>query len=291
MIKKIKELILFKFMSDAFFTKYCFYKHHGYMLNLKRVSTLNEKIQWLKLNNRKELDTIVADKLAVREYVSSLVGDKYLIPLLKIISDVEELKFRDTYPNGNFVIKANHNSGGTCIVKGEGFDEIHLYDASKAWLSENYYRKSKEWQYKNIKPSIFIEQLLIDDSGKIPMDYKLHCFNGRVEYIVVDIDRETNHKRNIYNRKWDIQPFTWSARDTHGDTLWGNGRDIEKPFELDEMIYVAERLAAEYPYLRVDLYVCESQVYFGELTLHHGSGFENILPFEWDIKLGELLKL
>lgn len=157
------------------------------------------------------------------------------------------------------------------------------------WLKSNYYREGREWQYKNIPPRIMVEKLLLDDDGNVPNDYKFHCFNGRVGVVRVDIDRHANHRRNFYDVTWTKLPFTWSAC-VGSRPLWPQGRDIECPPVLDQVVVMTEEIARSFTYIRVDWYVLGSAVYFGEVTFHHGGGYERILPFEWDHKLGETLR-
>tara|TARA_B110000196_G_C21122270_1_gene653852 strand:- start:1041 stop:1958 length:918 start_codon:yes stop_codon:yes gene_type:complete len=290
MSTSIKNIILNNFLSDELFTYYRFYKHHGYIPKKNNPKTLNEILQWLKLNDRRPLITMCADKLKVREYVKNKVGGEILIPLLKVFDDVRECNDILSYPDKPFVIKANHNSGGVFIC--EKPDDVNLseiYDKALKWMGEDYYKVSKEWQYKNIERKIFIEELVLDDDGALPFDYKFHCINGKVEFISVDIDRFSNHKRNIYDRQWKILPFTWSAKDSDGNPLWPNGREVNKPSRLEDMIEIAEKLAIKFAYVRIDLYLASQDIYFGEMTMHHGSGFENIKPFKWDLHYGKLL--
>ena len=131
---------------------------------------------------------------------------------------------------------------------------------------------------------------MVNANGELPMDFKIHCFHGKVEVIQVDIDRFTNHKRNFYDASWNLLPFSWSLwKDVK--PLWDTGRNIEKPNNLDEMIIVAEKLSEAFKYVRIDLYDFDNRIYFGEITFHHGSGMETIFPKEWNYKLGDLLNL
>ena len=157
-------------------------------------------------------------------------------------------------------------------------------------LKKNYYYASKEWQYKNIKPCILAEKLLVSSDGDIPFDYKFHCFHGQVEIIQVDIDRYTNHKRNLYNVTWELLPFTWSIW-KNNMPLWTNRKEIKRPKMLDEMIIAAQRLSTDFKYVRIDLYELNNTIYFGEMTFHHGGGLEIIHPREWDTILGNKLQL
>jgi hypothetical protein len=150
-----------------------FERKQGYKLDLDNPKTLNEKIQWLKIHDRKPLYTICADKYAIRDYISEKFGDKYLIPLVMHTSDVKQLN-ANNLPNYPFIIKANHDSGNYKIIRDKNnVDWAKQQLICKSWLLNNYFPVDREWQYKNIKPQIVVEKLLIQKDGKIPNDYNI----------------------------------------------------------------------------------------------------------------------
>lgn len=276
-------------LSDEAWCRTMFAWTQGYALDLDSPRTLNEKIQWLKLYNRNPAFTNWADKHKVRDYIRETVGERYLIPLLAVAEDPRQIDF-DALPEP-FVIKPTHLSGHLVIVRDKReVDWPSVVKRGRLWLKTNLYREGREWQYRDIPPKIIVERLLVDEEGAIPPDYKFHCFHGRIGAIQVDIDRHTNHRRNFYDVDWSRLPFTWSV--CAGDRpLWPQGRDMERPNVLPEMIEITERLAREFVYVRIDWYVVADKIYFGEVTFHHGGGDERIVPFEWDRKLGEKLRL
>lgn len=290
-IYKLYELVL-KNLSDEFIVKKKFKEFMDYELDLEKPITLNEKINWLKLYNRNDLQTIAADKFRVRNYIKDKIGDCYLVPLLFQNDDPNQL-LPQNFPDIPFIIKANHDSSGGVIVKNKSnvnWNKIQLH--FKKRLKENYFYSSREWQYKNIKPTIIAEKLLVDKNGKIPFDYKIHCFNGKVRMIQVDIDRNSaNHYRNWYNVKWEREPYKWSSSKGNGKYTDPSDFDIEKPATFDNMIKLSEKLAEDFIYVRVDWYDVDGKLYFGELTFHHDGGTRPILPKEWDEKLGSELIL
>ncbi|HBL8824092.1 TPA: hypothetical protein LTW40_004864, partial [Enterobacter hormaechei] len=206
-----EKLKLFKafILPDSLYLKMIFKKHLKYDLNLNQPKTLNQKLQWLKLYYRKPLLTTCADKLAVRDYIKKIIGEQYLIPLIHFTENPEELINFD-FPNYPFIIKANHDSGGYHIVrnKKDMLTERIISDAKK-WLRSNHYSKTKEWQYKNIKPKIIVEKLLLDNNGRIPNDIKFTCINGRVEMVHVDSNKEVKHLRNNYTRDFKPLLINW----------------------------------------------------------------------------------
>lgn len=278
---KIYELLL-KIIPDKMFVKLKFKRHMGYSLNLNNPLTFNEKINWLKLYERSDLQTKCSDKFKVRHYVERKIGEEYLIPLLFHTKDYKQI-LSENLPNTPFIIKTNHNSSGGIIVKDKrqvNWKRIR-FDLRKL-LQENYFYSTREWQYKNIEPRIVVEKLLIDENGNIPYDYKLHCFNGNFIFTQVDLDRQDNHTRNLYDENWDLMPCQW---------IYKNGKKIEKPVPYKSMKELAEIIAKDFTYVRVDFYVIKNKIFFGELTFHSETGLGKFRPASYDLRFGELLQL
>lgn len=270
-------------LPEKFRLKQRFKRTVGYSLNLKNPVTLNEKIQWLKLNDRTPLHPICADKYAVRTFIKDKIGEEYLIPLLFHSKNPEDIE-SNLFPDYPFIIKTNHDSsGGIIIWKKEDVDWPEIRDTFRKRMNSNYAMFGKgEWQYASIEPMIIAEKLLITENGTIPADYKMHCFNGDLKFTQVDLDRQTNHTRNLYDRDWKQIPVSW---------LYKNGRSVEKPNVYNKMIELAEKLAKDFLYIRVDFYVVSDRIYFGELTFHSDSGNGKFTPNEWDTTFGNMLKL
>lgn len=276
------EFIIFRMVSEEMSIRWTFRKRLGYRLDLKNPRTLNEKIQWLKLNDRRPLLPICADKYSVRQYIKEKIGEEYLIPLIFCCEDPKELSSKNL-PDVPFVIKCTHDSGGAVIVRDRSDIDWKSIQRQFAWsLKSNYYFMWKEWQYKNIKPRIVVERLLLDENSAVPMDYKLHCFNGRVALIQVDIDRHKDHKRNLYDPDWNRINCRW---------LYDNGKEVIRPENLSKMKSLAQTIARDFLYVRVDLYNLGSRVFFGELTFHPEAGFGEFRPAIWDRKFGDMLRL
>lgn len=261
----------------------------GYELDWANPRTLNEKLNWMKLNVRDPLQKTAADKFAVRAHVQARVGEKYLIPLIRTYERAEDIRLAEL--PAAFVLKVNHGSGQNWIVRDKAReDERKIRREFYKWLKTGQYATSREWPYKGMKPVIVAEQLLLDEAGRIPSDFKLHCFGGKVATVQVDLDRETAHRRNFYDLDWTLQPFIWT--EWVGDRpAWPNGRAVERPAGLAEMVQVAEKLAADFPYARIDLFYCGGKVYFGEITFYHGGAFERFAPAEYDRMFGDQLIL
>jgi hypothetical protein len=281
-----------RLLPEKYYVRHKYKKVYGVYPDLENPKTLNEKIIWLKLYDRTPLHTQCADKYAVRNYVREKIGEEYLIPLLYTTRDPKDI-IPVNIPNEPVVVKTNHDSGGVIFIRDKSnIDWIEIQKKLKIWLKTNYYWRSKEWQYKNIKPRILVEKLLQDETGNIPFDYKIHCFNGKVNMIQVDMGRGTgNHYRNWYSIDWKREPYKWSSPKGPGKYTDPSDTDIEKPETLEEMIRLSQILAIPFTYVRVDWYDLDGQLFFGELTFHHDGGNRPIEPLEWDIKLGSMLNL
>ena len=287
-LSKLKSWWFFIRESDRNNINRRFLKTHGYLMDWKNPQTLNQKIQWSKLFDFKPEHTIYADKLAVRDFIAKELGNEYLIPLLHRTKSPENMRFEDL-PEIPFVIKANHDSGSYQIIRDRSKVNLAvLRRQCRWWLSKNYYWMDREPEYNDIPREILMETLLLGRNGKVPNDYKFNVFGGKVGFIYVSVDREGTNKRNIYDRDWNPLHFTWAAPYKDHQSLRGD--EIEPPQVIDEMIRIAEKLGSLFNYVRVDLYEVDGKIYFGELTQHHGGGYDKILPVEWDYKWGELIK-
>lgn len=273
-----------KAIPDSIFIKMYYYASRGHILHLKNPRLFNEKIQWLKLYDRNPTYTRLVDKYEVREYVAKMIGTDYLIPLLggpwHSFSEIDFSKLPDRY-----VLKCTHDSGGVYINKDGKTDLKKTAHFFNMRLAHNYYYYTREWPYKNVPPRLIAEKYIQDESGYELKDYKIHVFNGKPRIIQVDFGRFTgNHRRNIYTDTWDYLPFS-ILYPTDPST------QIPKPSNLDEMLRIAKILAGNFSYVRIDLYVIYEKIFFGEMTFHHGSGFEPITPSEWNLTLGNWLVL
>ncbi len=286
---RIYRYIKYNRFSDEKYLRMHFEKMQGYKLDLLNPKTLNEKIQWLKLYDRKKFYSNLADKFEVRKYIEKEFGSEYLIPLEFTSTDYMDLN-PFNLPDFPFIIKTNHDSGNFLIVRDkQKINWKKVQTDFRFALSNNYYWIEREYQYFNIKPRILVEKLLVTKEGKIPNDYKLTVINGRVEFIYVSIDREGKNKRNIYSRNWDPLFFTWALKSKNLDNL--RGPEIERPSSISKMIELAEKVGELFSYIRVDFYDVEGKIYFGEITQHHGGGFDQIRPIEFDYKYGEMIDL
>jgi len=269
-------------LSDKIFLKWKYKRRFGKKLDLKNPKTFNEKMQWLKLYERTPLHTRYADKYAVREHIKAIAGEKYLIPLLYHTEHAKDIK-EENLPDIPFIIKTNHDSAGSIVItnkKDANWKSIQKSLNKK--LSRNFYSISREWQYKHIKPSIIVEQLLEDKNGKLP-EYSFHCFNGKVKLIRGYIEK--NCTAIFYDINWEEQTAPWIQTNKQ------KHKAIEKPKVIDEMVCIAEKFASPFSYVRVDFYDIDGKIYCGEITFHHIAGFHPFQNEEMDMKLGNMIKL
>lgn len=286
------NLGLYKHYSDERFLKKKFQAVFGYPLDLSNPKSFNEKIQWLKLYDRKPVYVTMVDKYLVREYIEETIGSEYLIPLLGVWDSPDQIDFA-SLPN-RFVLKCNHNSGnGMCICRDKARLDLNKVrtDLEKG-LKEDYYSTGREWPYKNVKRRIICEKYMTDNGEESTFtgteelkDYKLLCFNGVVKCSFVCADRFTGKGMHLsfFDRDWKEMPF---------ERVYPRiSYEVPKPQNYDLMVSLAEKLSKDIPFVRVDFYESGGKVYFGELTFFPGGGYEKFTPVEWDYTLGSWIDL
>ena len=268
-IKILMNKNMFWWIKDEEYVKIKYKLEMNKRLNLQDPKTFNEKLQWLKLYDRNPEYTQMVDKFEAKKYVANIIGKKYIIPTLGLWDKFEDIDFTKL-PN-QFVLKPTHASGNVFICKNK--DEIDYKKLKKTvqkWLKRNYYLVHREWPYKNVKPRIIAEEYMEDQIGEL-IDYKVYAFNGQCDYVMVCFDRIKGKTKFIYyDRKWNIKKEFSKDGIKYGDTI-----KIEKPKNLDKMFEFAEILSKNIPFVRVDFYESNGNLYFGELTFYPSAGFDN----------------
>lgn len=251
-------------------------------LNLNNPKTFNEKLQWLKVNNKNEEYTKLVDKYSVREYITKIIGEEYLIPLIGVYDNFDEINFEEL-PN-QFVMKCTHDSGGVIICKDKNkLDRNEAKLLINTSLSKNYYYALREYPYKNITPKIIIEKYMVDESGTELKDYKFFCFDGIPQFLYVASNRSVDTKFNFFDT--DFQPLPFWQKYPPAE------KEILKPIGYQEMLKLSEKLSKGFPHIRVDFYDINGKIYFGELTFFHFSGLVKFHPQKYDEILGDFLNL
>ena len=255
-------------MSDKFYTKIKWRKCMGYNLNLRSPRSFNEKLQYLKLYDRNPLYTTLVDKYLVKQWVAEKIGNQYVIPTLAVYDSVEEIDL-NARPN-QFVLKCNHDSGSIVICKDKSsFDFQAAKEKLDAAVKTNYFWETREWPYKNVKPRIIAEEYREDASGEL-RDYKVYAVNGRCDYVMLCFDRSKGKPKFLfYDREWNLQKELSSYGMLKGDSI-----NIEKPHNLDKFFEFAQLLSQGIPFVRVDFYEADDQLFFGEMTFYPSSGLD-----------------
>ena len=232
----------FNMISDKKYLEIFFRAYQGYRLDLKAPVTFNEKIQWLKLYDRKPIYTELSDKYLVRDYISRTIGEQYLIPSLGVWTDANDIDF-DKLPN-QFVLKCNHDSGSIVVCTDKGnFDRAKAIHKLNRALHTDYYWHGREYNYKKIDRRIIAEEYISDDNSDQLTDYKFFCFDGEPRFIQVDVDRFTNHVRNYYDTDWKFIDVTYGCKNDAN-------REVKKPLNFDLMIHLARQLSQNIPHVR-----------------------------------------
>lgn len=254
----------------------------GRKLNLAMPQRFTEKLQWYKINYRNPLMHQCVDKYLVRDYVKKKGFEEILIPLIGRYDSLDEVDW-DSLPE-KFVIKTSHGGGGLNVIVCNDKNKLSMEKVrTKLSFDPQPVKENslgREWAYYGLRPGIVVEKLLVNNENPEAgiNDYKIFCYNGHAKYIIVDVDRYIGHKRNFYDRNWNNLNVTSDCP--------ASDRVINKPGNLDKMLDIAEKLSSDFPYVRVDLYSVEGNVYFGELTFYPWSGYVQFTPDEWDFRFG-----
>lgn len=267
-------------LPDKMYIKKLYKFRTGKKLNLKNPRTFNEKMNWLKLYDRKPEYTVMADKYLARNFIADKIGEEHLVPLLGVWDSPDEIDF-DALPD-KFVLKCNHDNGVIICTDKSKLDIEKTKKELEFRLKRDYYKKLREWPYKNISRKIICEKFMVATNNEGVLDYKFLCFNGKAKLVAIYGDRfEGNLKEDYYSIDWQYLHIL--DRRTAGDVY-------KKPLCFDEMVKIAETMSAGIPILRVDFNIWHDMLAIGELTFFHHGG---MLPFydEWEFKLGEWIEL
>lgn len=300
-MKKMKikvEKLIYKALSWIFTCTFCGriipdktyleikYKNaFGKKIRWKNPLTYNEKLQWLKLYDRKDIYTKMVDKYEVKKIVAKIIGEDYLVPTIGVWDRFNDIEF-DKLPN-SFVLKCTHDSGSAVICKDKSkFDRKNAEQIITKSLKKNYYWFGREWAYKNVRPRIMVEKYLGEGKDGDLKDYKFFCFNGEVKALFVA------QKRQIKEMETEFDFF--DSDYNHLSLTNGHPNAVippEKPLMFDLMKKLAMKLAKGIPHVRIDFYESDGKVYFGEMTFFHWSGFMPFYPEKWDDIFGGWISL
>lgn len=274
-----------KKMSDEKFLKMIFKDVMGYPLNLENPQTYNEKLQWLKINDRKPIYTTMVDKYEVKKYIAERIGEEYVIPTIGVWERFEDIDF-DALPE-QFVLKCTHDSGGLVICRDKSkLDKKAAEKKIKRCLKRNYFWSNREWPYKDVKPRIIAEPYMEDSVTHDLRDYKFFSFDGETKAMFIATERASQSeetKFDFFDMEYNHLPFTNGH--PNAEVL------PQKPQNFDLMHALADKLSKGIPQIRIDFYEVNGTVYFGEMTFFHWSGLKPFKPAEWDNNFGNWIDL
>ena len=268
-------------LPDSLFLRIKYWLMTGHVLHLRHPKRFTEKIQWLKLYDRKPEYTMMVDKSAVKNYVSDKIGGKYVIPTIGVWTDAQDIEF-EKLPS-KFVLKTNNGGGSNSVLVCRDKSALDMNAVRCRFnnaLNTSIYQFYREWPYKDVSPRIFAEQLIETNFGSDLPDYKFFCFNGEPEYCQVIRNRTKNETIDFFDKNWIHQDFCGL------NPAVRCGGFVDKPINYDEMLSIASNLSQGIPFLRVDLYNVMGKIYFGELTFYPASGLGRFTPEVWDFILG-----
>jgi len=282
---RLVAFYIIDFFAGWAFERFLFRRAHGYSLDLERPESFSHKLVWKRRFDRNPLLPVIADKYTVRRYVEDVLGPEraaqVLIPLLHVTDDPRDVPF-DSLPD-SFMFKASHGSGMNMVVRHlRPEDRKGLVRLARGWLKRPYGVFDHQWAYTVSHRRLLVEELLLDEYGKPPADYKFFMIHGVCRMIEVDSDRFEGHKVNLYDRDWNMLDVVL--------TFPHDGK-VTRPGNLDEMLALAEELSRDFDFIRVDLYSHQGRVYFGELTDYPGAGTERFDPVSFDFELGSHWKI
>lgn len=279
----LRDILRF-FLGKKIYIYIRFILVHKYIPSIKNPSSFSEKIIFRKLHDDPQKYSKFVDKYTVRSYVENKIGNEYLIPLIKVFNKIDSQDF-SSLPN-SFVIKTSNGGGGEnvkIIYNKKNEDLQSISNQFNKYVKIKIGSKIDEYFYDIEEPKIIIEQLLLDDFGNVPSDFKFHIFNNKERKIIIQIDEDRfiNHKRSLFDEKKNELEFQIQPK------YPPISKNFNWPNNLDEMINIAIKLSSDFKYARIDLYNLNGKIFFSELTFCHGSGWEPIYPKKYDFLLGQ----
>ncbi len=292
-LKIIRNKLRYKY-CDVFpklITKSIYKERMNKKLDLRHPQTFNEKLQWLKLNLYRDnpLVTQCADKYATREYVKECGCQEILNEIHQVWEEPHEINFSEL-PN-KFVLKCNHGAGYNIICRDKNsISPDKIKQKLSTWLNEDYWRLSVEFVYKDVPKKIICEKFIETKNNELPYDYKLFCFHGKPLFVMICTERESHHPKFYFvNKEWELLPYGIDYKNRNVSTV------LEKPQNYQKLFEYAEKLSKPFPFVRVDLYLNNGIIHFGELTFIPSAGMDKELNNEEvknvDMIFGNYLKL
>ena len=280
---------LLRILPDKIYISLLYWKHFKRFPDWKNPKTYSEKLQWLKLHDRRPEYTTMVDKYLAKQYIADKIGEKYIIPTLGVWESADQIDF-DALPD-QFVLKWNHGGGGKDVIicKDKAcFDSQAAVDKLNKDRDKNAFWYGREWPYKNIQPRIIAEKMIYDnpENKDILTDFKFYCFDGHIEVVKICIGRHIDDlKFFFFDKEWNRRIVLGSGEEASED------QTFSKPKCFEEMLSIAEEISKGIPHVRIDLYEACGQIYFGEATLYSSSGFNTNFLHTMNLHFGSLINL
>ena len=290
MISRLKDVTyeilvnkLFRnYAPDKFYLNFLYKRKYGYSIDWNNPKTFNEKLQWMKIYDHNPMYTVCADKVQVRKYVEDTIGKDYLIPLVGIYDNPEEIDV-NILPT-KFVLKLNTGAAYNIVCTDKNkITKNEIVNNYNKWMKEKFYLRYREYHYKPIVKKIVCEQFLENADGTPLFDYKVFCFDGEPYLIMVMLGEKYDNHRNLYNINW--------TRHSGYITAEQDDFEVPEPMNLEEMLMCARKLSRGFKEVRVDFYIVNNKLYFGEMTFFSGAGFSQFSSYNFDLELGNRIKL
>ena len=279
---RIKISNFLSFVPDRPYLKMVYYMKTGEHLNLDNPVGFNEKQNWLKLHDIHPEYTRLVDKYEVRSVIREILGDGYMFPMLGVWDKYDSIDF-SSLPE-QFVLKCTHDSQSVKIVTNKSsinHDDFRKFYTGR--LKINPFNMGREYPYKNVRPRIIAEELMVAEGGI--NDYKFFCFDGKPEIMFIATDRASGDTR------FDFFDMEFNHLDIVNIHPQSDKGDIKKPVCFEEMKQIAAKCSRGMKFVRIDLYEINGRVYFGEYTFFHGGAFWPMKPEHWEKDLGDLIKI
>lgn len=278
-------------IPDKWYLQMLYRRIFNKKLDLGNPKGFNEKLQWMKLYDRRPIYTTMVDKFAVKKYVADIIGEEYIIPTLGVWDRPEDIEW-DKLPN-QFVLKCTHDSGGLVICRDKSkLDKGTAIEKLRASLKRNYWLAGREWPYKDVPRRIIAEKYMeVNPQIKDLPDYKWYCFNGEPKYCQVIQNRSSEEKIDFFDTEWKHQEFV-GLNPVDGPVAGPAAVEPARPVNLEAHIRIARELSKDMPFSRVDLYEINDKTWFGEITLYPTSGTSGTFtPERYNEILGDMIKL
>lgn len=282
---KLKYAEKLSFIPDKIYLSLIYFLKTKKILHWNNPVLLNEKLQWLKVYDRKPLYTQLVDKYEVKKYVSEIIGNEHIIPTLGIWENAEDISW-DTLPE-KFVLKCTHDSHSVVICdKSKGIEKEKIQNFLNECLNRNLFWLAREWPYKNVSPRIIAEEFLETQNGEELIDYKFYCYGGEPKYFMYSLGEATHNPKN---HKFDMNKESIDYYFKKEPSIPLN--KVKLPANIDEMIEIVNKIKLDCPHVRIDLFDINGKIYFGEYTFFSGAGFINMISKEYSQILADQMVL